>query len=235
MDSHRGNPRCFPRRWFRWLVVCARQSLSQPGTARCEPSVSRGNKAGLFSGPAVVFSMPSSSTLAMFWVGRTRNTPRPSPTLPRPVITPLTCALVEKTDTIRFRQGSILAAAYGCLEATEGYHCSYGINPAFLSAIVSGPLRVSAEDRIGEVRAVELEGHPFFRRYTFSTGARGFDRENPSRCRCLRPRDRRDAQKPADLSARKFPNVTRQIQTNISKKISAFISSRSPRRWSACV
>jgi CTP synthase (UTP-ammonia lyase) len=80
----------------------------------------------------------------------------------RPVITPLTCALVEKTDTIHFHQGSILAAAYGCLETTEGYHCNYGINPAFLSAIVSGPLRVSAKDRLGEVRAVELEGHPFF-------------------------------------------------------------------------
>lgn len=85
-----------------------------------------------------------------------------NPNAPRPVITPLVCALVEKTDTIRFRQGSILAAAYGCLEATEAYHCSYGINPAFLSAITSGPLRISAEDRLGEVRAVELEGHPFF-------------------------------------------------------------------------
>jgi CTP synthase (UTP-ammonia lyase) len=84
------------------------------------------------------------------------------PEAARPVITPLTCALVEKTDTIRFHQGSILADAYGCLEATEGYRCSYGINPAFLSAIVSCPLRVSAEDRAGEVRAVELEGHPFF-------------------------------------------------------------------------
>jgi CTP synthase (UTP-ammonia lyase) len=84
------------------------------------------------------------------------------PNAARLVITPLTCGLVEKTDTIRFRPGSILAAAYGCLEATEGYHCNYGINPAFLSAIVSGPLRVCAEDRAGEVRAVELEGHPFF-------------------------------------------------------------------------
>ena len=80
----------------------------------------------------------------------------------RPVITPLACALVEKTDTIRFHQGSILAAAYGCLETSEGYHCSYGINPALMSALISGPLRVSAEDRAGEVRAVELEKHPFF-------------------------------------------------------------------------
>jgi CTP synthase (UTP-ammonia lyase) len=85
-----------------------------------------------------------------------------SPDATRPVITPLSCALVEKTDTICFREGSMLAAAYGCLEATEGYHCSYGINPALLSAIVSGPLRVSAEDRTGDVRAVELQGHPFF-------------------------------------------------------------------------
>lgn len=85
-----------------------------------------------------------------------------TPAAARPVITPLSCALVEKTDTIRFREGSIVATAYGCLEATEGYHCSYGINPAFLSAIISGPLHVSGEDRTGEVRAVELEGHPFF-------------------------------------------------------------------------
>jgi CTP synthase (UTP-ammonia lyase) len=85
-----------------------------------------------------------------------------APNAARPVITPLTCALVEKTDTIRLHEGSILAAAYGCLETNEGYHCSYGINPSFLSAILSGPLRISAEDRNGEVRAVELEGHPFF-------------------------------------------------------------------------
>jgi CTP synthase (UTP-ammonia lyase) len=81
---------------------------------------------------------------------------------PRPVITALACALVEKTETIRFREGSIVAAAYGCMEATEGYHCSFGLNPAFLSAIVSGPLHVSAEGPTGEVRAVELDGHPFF-------------------------------------------------------------------------
>jgi CTP synthase (UTP-ammonia lyase) len=85
-----------------------------------------------------------------------------APSAARAVITPLSCALVEKTDTIRFQKGSILAAAYGCLEASEEYHCSYGINPAFLSTIVSGPLRFSAEDGAGEVRAVELEGHPFF-------------------------------------------------------------------------
>jgi CTP synthase (UTP-ammonia lyase) len=85
-----------------------------------------------------------------------------APDASRPVIAPLACALVEKTETIRFHESSIIAAAYGCLEATEDYHCSFGLNPAFCSAIVSGPLRASAVGRAGEVRAVELDGHLFF-------------------------------------------------------------------------
>jgi CTP synthase (UTP-ammonia lyase) len=102
-----------------------------------------------------------------------------APDAARLVITPLACALVEKTDTIRFRKGSILAAAYGCLEAIEGYHCSYGINPAFLSTLMSGPLRVSAEDRDGEVRAVELEGHPFFAATLFQPERAALDGKIP--------------------------------------------------------
>lgn len=85
-----------------------------------------------------------------------------APNALRPVITALACALVEKTESIRFHEGSIVAAAYGCMEATEGYHCSFGLNPALVSAMVSGPLRASAEGVAGEVRAVELDGHPFF-------------------------------------------------------------------------
>jgi CTP synthase (UTP-ammonia lyase) len=48
------------------------------------------------------------------------------------------------------------------MEATEGYRCRYGLNPAFESALFSGRLRATAKDAAGEVRAVELEGHPFF-------------------------------------------------------------------------
>jgi CTP synthase (UTP-ammonia lyase) len=44
----------------------------------------------------------------------------------------------------------------------EGYRCRYGLNPAFRHALTAGPLRVAAEDEAGDVRAVELEGHPFF-------------------------------------------------------------------------
>jgi CTP synthase (UTP-ammonia lyase) len=80
----------------------------------------------------------------------------------RLVIAPLACALVEVRDAIRLRAGTRIAAACGTDEIIEGYHCSYGLAPAFRDRLVAGPLRVSAEDAAGEVRAVELDDHPFF-------------------------------------------------------------------------
>lgn len=85
-----------------------------------------------------------------------------APNAVRPVISLLECALVEATGTVRFFPGSRLASAYGAREATESYRCRYGLNPEFQLALVAGPLRVAADDAAGEVRAVELEGHPFF-------------------------------------------------------------------------
>jgi CTP synthase (UTP-ammonia lyase) len=84
------------------------------------------------------------------------------PNAKRVVITPLACALIETTDSIRFRAGSRIATAYGRLEATEGYRCRYGINPAFQSELFAGRLKVTGKDGAGEIRAIELEGHPFF-------------------------------------------------------------------------
>jgi CTP synthase (UTP-ammonia lyase) len=85
-----------------------------------------------------------------------------APNAARPVIAPLACALVEATGTVRFFPNSRLAKAYGTGEAIEGYRCRYGVNPAFQAVLVSGPLRAAADDATGEVRAVELNDHPFF-------------------------------------------------------------------------
>jgi CTP synthase (UTP-ammonia lyase) len=82
--------------------------------------------------------------------------------IPRALVAPLACSMVEVSDRVCFRAGTRIAEAYGTSEAREGYHCSYGLNPTFRQALLSGPLRVSAEDDAGEVRAVELEDHPFF-------------------------------------------------------------------------
>lgn len=84
----------------------------------------------------------------------------------RLVVTPLECALVEARGAVRFRPGTRLAAAYeavtGVPGAVEGYRCRYGLNPALRDALTAGPLRVAGEDEAGDVRAVELDAHPFF-------------------------------------------------------------------------
>jgi len=85
-----------------------------------------------------------------------------SPNAERAVIAPLACALVDVSDAVRFAAGSRIAGIYQSAESHEGYHCNFGLNPAFSSALVSGPLRATAFDSTGEVRAVELDAHPFY-------------------------------------------------------------------------
>ena len=80
----------------------------------------------------------------------------------RAVISGLACSLVEVSDSVRLQSGSRIAAAYGSELVSEGYHCSYGLNPAFAEQLTRGPLRATAHDAQGEVRAVELDDHPFF-------------------------------------------------------------------------
>jgi CTP synthase (UTP-ammonia lyase) len=85
-----------------------------------------------------------------------------SPDAMRPVISALTCSLVETVEKVTIFPGSGLARIYGTLEIFEGYRCRYGLNPAFSQALLTGPLKGAANDATGEIRAVELSGHPFF-------------------------------------------------------------------------
>jgi CTP synthase (UTP-ammonia lyase) len=85
-----------------------------------------------------------------------------APEAPRAVITPLACGLVEALEPIRFVAGSRIAAIYGQPSAVERYRCRYGLNPAFAEALLGGPMRIAATGDRGEVRAVELDDHPFF-------------------------------------------------------------------------
>ena len=79
-----------------------------------------------------------------------------------PVIAPLACSLVEQSGEIRLETGSRLAAIYGATATTEAYHCRYGLSSRYSDRLASGPLRVGGRDAEGEIRAVELHGHPFF-------------------------------------------------------------------------
>ncbi len=83
-------------------------------------------------------------------------------TAENPVIAPLMCALVEVKGTLHFEPGSRLAKIYGSITANEEYHCSFGLNPQYADRLTIGPMKVAARDEEGSVRAVELDGHPFF-------------------------------------------------------------------------
>ncbi len=79
-----------------------------------------------------------------------------------PLIAPLACSLVEQTGRVHFTDGSRLREIYGVDSADEPYRCRYGLNPKYERLFAETPLRVAARDGAGEVRAVELVGHPFF-------------------------------------------------------------------------
>ena len=85
-----------------------------------------------------------------------------APQAAAPLIQRLACPLVGRTQTIRLMRGTKLHRAYGADEATEQFRCSFGLNPAHRSLMLSGHLQCAGVDPQGEVRAVELATHRFF-------------------------------------------------------------------------
>ena len=85
-----------------------------------------------------------------------------APDATRAVIAPLACGLLNSAGDIRLLEGTRLAAAYRATQIREEYLCSYGVNPEFTAALVAGPLHLAAVDTAGDIRGVELDGHPFY-------------------------------------------------------------------------
>jgi CTP synthase (UTP-ammonia lyase) len=79
-----------------------------------------------------------------------------------PLISPLGVGLAGVKARVRLMDGTHLRNAYRAPESIEEYHCSFGLNGRYRRLIESGPLCVSAVDDQQEIRAVELDGHPFF-------------------------------------------------------------------------
>ena len=79
-----------------------------------------------------------------------------------PVVGPLTCALVEVSGDISLTPGSRIAAICGGTRVSESYHCSYGVAPEYVSLFDGSDMAFTGKDDLGEPRAFELAGHPFF-------------------------------------------------------------------------
>jgi CTP synthase (UTP-ammonia lyase) len=78
------------------------------------------------------------------------------------LISPLACSLVERSEEILLEEGGLLRRAYGLPRITEGYHCSYGLNREYESRLFGNGLEATAHGMNGEVRGIELVGHPFY-------------------------------------------------------------------------
>ncbi len=85
-----------------------------------------------------------------------------SPDGPRLVVTSLACSLVGQRQAVSILPETRAAKLYGAAEATEDYFCNYGVNPDYRQRLEAGGLRVSGVGEAGEIRIVELAGHPFF-------------------------------------------------------------------------
>lgn len=79
------------------------------------------------------------------------------------LITRLSCPLSGVSAPITAIPGTFLARIYGgATRRTEPYQCRFGLTREAEAQLTNGGLRVAARDDAGEVRAVELPGHPFF-------------------------------------------------------------------------
>ena len=85
-----------------------------------------------------------------------------NPLTSTPVISALSCSLVETTGWVDLVPGTRLQRAYGVNRAPEGYHCRYGVNTAFRDALEKAGFIFSAFDEAREIRGAELSQHPFF-------------------------------------------------------------------------
>lgn len=77
-------------------------------------------------------------------------------------ISRLACSLVGREMELRFESGSQVAGIYGSQSAIEEYYCDFGVEPGKIELLGSSSLRISGSDDEGEVRVIELPGHPFY-------------------------------------------------------------------------
>jgi CTP synthase (UTP-ammonia lyase) len=78
------------------------------------------------------------------------------------LIVALDCSLKGHEEAVMIVPGTLAAKISGPGRRTERYHCDYGLDPAYLERLSQGGLSFSGFDDSGQVRIVELPGHPFF-------------------------------------------------------------------------
>lgn len=78
------------------------------------------------------------------------------------LIVPLECSLMGHEEAVMIAPGTLAARICGAGRRVERYHCNFGLNAEYLEALILGGLRFTGFDDSGNVRIMELPGHPFF-------------------------------------------------------------------------
>lgn len=78
------------------------------------------------------------------------------------LISKLSCSLVSQEEEVCILEPSHLFSILKNKTVIGKYYCNYGLNPAYVKILEANGLVMTAFNGEGEVRAFELEGHPFY-------------------------------------------------------------------------
>lgn len=84
------------------------------------------------------------------------------PAAPRLAVTALSCTIAGQEKPVRLIRGTRARGIYKAVEVIEPFYCNYGLNPEYREPLEQHGLIVSGVGEDGEVRLLELAGHPFF-------------------------------------------------------------------------
>ncbi len=79
-----------------------------------------------------------------------------------PLISALSCSLVEVENEVSFTPGSFVRRIYGTAQSKESYHCRYGLNPRLEYLISGSDMEITGRDKNGEARAFEIRNRWFY-------------------------------------------------------------------------
>ena len=90
-----------------------------------------------------------------------------NPATEMPLISALSCALIEKTGSITLEPESQVATLYSSKNhqsetIDEDYHCSFGVNPDYLFIFDGSDLYFSGKDESSAPKILEIPQHRFF-------------------------------------------------------------------------
>ena len=85
-----------------------------------------------------------------------------NPETQTPVISMLSCSMVEKNGDIFIEEGTFVKTIFNNEKTNETYHCNYGFNHHYLEQLKKSKMKISGYDKNKEIRIIELQNHPFF-------------------------------------------------------------------------